>query len=183
MYDAHLSQDIFRQLMSGKVINKTRLNNNGAFVANELYEEIRENIEDYRTQYRMSGLELVEEESFYSLNDRSRRLDLKTDLTLKACLLLDIIFRHLANTNYRISKLTDGTAGISDLELEAIQESEELMQVFRKLDFSNKPFLSVVKSTLVNRGLMLEKPGGNAYVLSDAGQAYYSQILEANSRR
>lgn len=92
MYDTNLSSEIFNQLMNGKVINKNILNNNAQFIENPLFNKAMDNLGDYRTQYEMNGMEFVEKAEYIFIKDKfSNQDDLKTDITMKACLLLSLL--------------------------------------------------------------------------------------------
>ncbi|MGN5091080.1 condensin complex protein MksE [Aeromonas hydrophila] len=95
MYNAALSSDIFNDLMNGKMINKTTFNNAGQFVDNELFIEIITNLKDYRTQYEMNGFEFVETNNYFFIRDRvNNKDDLKTDISMRACLMLLLLGKY-----------------------------------------------------------------------------------------
>ena len=178
MYDTNLSSDIFSQLMNGKIINKTILNNNAQFVENPLFNEIMDNLKDYRTQYQMNGVEFVEETEFIFIRDRgSIRDDLKTDISMKACLLLLLLGKYLTEHNYRISKLIDPTGGITRADIEIIQEMPDTQEILEKAKMKID-LHAMIKSVLVDRHIMLEKPGSQSYILADSGKAFFDEIVK-----
>jgi len=178
MYDTNLSSEIFSQLMNGKVINKSILNNNAQFVENPLFNEIMDNLKDYRTQYQMNGVEFVEEAEFIFIRDRvSNRDDLKTDITMKACLLLLLLGKYLTEHNYRISKLIDPSGGITRADIEAMQEIPDTQEILEKAKMKND-LHAMIKSVLVDRHIMLEKPGSQSYILADSGKAFFDEIVK-----
>ena len=179
MYDSSLSTLIFNELMNGKVINRTVLNNSGEFTPNPLFKEVMENLKDYRTQYEMSGCEFIDESEFIFIRDRaSSRDDLKTDITMKACILLLILGKYVNENNYRLSKLTEPSGGITRADIEAIQEEEDTVELIEKAKLKSD-LHAEIKNVLVNRNIMLEKPSEESYILSDAGRAFFTEVIES----
>lgn len=177
MYDINLSSEIFSQLMNGKVINKTILNNSTQFVENPLFNEIMDNLKDYRTQYRMNGVEFVEEVNYVFIRDKtSNRDNFKTDITMRACLLLLLLGKYLTAYNYRISKLTDPSGGITLADIEIIQEMPDTYEILEKANMKNDLY-ALIKTILIDRHIMLEKPGSQSYILSDSGRAFFDEIV------
>ncbi|PKQ73654.1 condensin complex protein MksE [Aeromonas sobria] len=177
MFNAMLSSDIFNILMNGKIINKTELNNSGQFVDSPLFIEIMSNLKDYRTQYEMCGFEFVEEIDYIFIRDRvSNRDDLKTDISMKACLLLLLLGKYLTENNFRLSKLTDFSGGINAADIEAIQEMPDTNEILEKANIK-KDLHTEIKNTLVNRNILLEKPSSQSYILSDSGRAFFNEII------
>jgi len=178
MYNANLSSEIYSQLMNGKVINKTVLNNSAQFVENPLFNEIMDNLKDYRTQYKMNGAEFVEEADYIFIRDRaSNRDDLKTDITMKAYLLLLLLGKYLTEHNYNISKLTHPSGGITRADIEAIQEMPVTQEIMEKTKMKSDLF-STIKNVLIDRHIMLEKPGSQSYILSDSGKAFFDEVVK-----
>jgi hypothetical protein len=178
MYNKQLSKEIFDQLTNGKVINKTILNNAGEFVENHLFNEVMGNLNDYRQQYEMSGCDFVESPTFVFIRDlASNQEDLKTDVTMKACVLLLLIGKYITENNYRITKLTESSGGLTEADIEAIEQMDDTKEVLERSSIKNG-FSSAIKSILIDRNILLKKPSVNAYLLSDAGKEFFDEISE-----
>lgn len=178
MFNARLSNDIFNQLMNGKIINKTELNNSGQFVESLLFNEIMSNLKDYRIQYEMCGVDFVEEVDYIYIRDRvNSSEDLKTDITMKACLLLLLIGKYLTESNYKFSKITDPSGGITKADIESIQEMPDTQEIIEKAKLKNDLHIEI-RNVLVNRNIMLEKPSSQSYILSDSGKAFFYEIIQ-----
>lgn len=176
MFNAQLSTEIFSQLMNGRIINKTILNNSGEFAPNIYFHEIMDNLKDYRVQYQMNGFELVEEPEYVYIFDRTfSRDDLKTDITMKAYMLLLILGKYLTEHNYRLSKLTEPSGGITHADIEVIQEMPDTQEILEKSGVKSN-LLASIKSVLVERSILLEKPSSQSYILSDSGRAFFDEI-------
>jgi len=179
MYNAYLSSQIFNHLMNGKVINKTKLNNNSQFVENPLFIEIIENLDDYKTQYQMNGVDLVVTVDYVYIKERGLKNDnLKTDITMKTCLLLLLLGKYITENNFRMSKLTEPSGGITEADIDAIMEMSDTPEILEKAKMKND-LLPLIKSILVKRSILLEKPGAQSYILSDSGRAFYDEIIKS----
>lgn len=177
MFDANLCHEIFNKLMNGKIINKTILNNNGQFTNNPLFDEILCNLNDYKGQYDMCGKDFVVENDYVFIRDRTNiNEDLKTDITMKAYLLLLIIGKYLTANNYRFSKISDSSGGITIADIEAIQEMPDTQEILEKSKLNNN-LHSEIRNILVNRNIMLEKPSSQSYILSDSGKAFFNEVI------
>lgn len=179
MYSVDLSVDIYQILSSGKVINGRILNNSGEFVSNSYFEEIMNNLSSYRTQYEMSGHELVVRKRFIFLRKSGYSIDdLKTDITMKAALLLLMLGKYINDRNYRFSKLTDTTGGITRTDIQNIQDMDDIQELIEKAKLKDDLF-SEFKNVLINRSLLLELPGSERYILSDAGKAFFDEVVHS----
>lgn len=176
MFDVNTSREIFSLLMNGKLINKSILNNSGEFINNYLFTEIINNLDDYRTQYRMSGYDLIERPDFFYIKDYHQQDgDLKTDITMKICVLLLIMGKYLIEHNYRLTRLTDPTGGLSESDFEAMQDMPNTQEILGKSKIVDLKM--AIKSILVDKNILLQKPSSLDYILSDGGKAFFHEIL------
>jgi len=178
MYNTELSVEINQALTAGKVINRKMLNNSGQFVSNPLFEEIMDNIPAYTTQYEMSGQELVSKKDFVYLRKSSSSVeDLKTDITMKAALLLLMLGKYINEQNFRFTKLTEPSGGITKTDILALQEMDDVQELIEKAKLKNDLFTEI-KNVLINRYLLLEMPGSERFILSDAGVAFFEEVVK-----
>lgn len=178
MFDRHLSKDIFDEFMNGKVINKHRLNNTGQEELDPYFTELMENLDDYKMQYDMSGLELVIKPSYALVREvKDKSIDLKTDISMKCAILLMILGKFVINGNYRMSKLTEASGGITADELAILENDDDVIELLEKGRMKGS-LSSEVKNTLVGRKLLLEIPGAQKYILSDAGRAFFDEVVQ-----
>ena len=182
MHNVELSVEIYQLLSSGKVINGRTLNNSGEFVPNLHFEEVMNNLDSYRTQYEMSGKELVVRKSFIFLRKSGDSIeDLKTDITMKAALLLLMLGKYINERNYRFSKLTEQSGGITRDDIQNIQEMEDVQELIEKAKLKDDLFTEY-KNVLINRFLLLEMPGSERFILSDAGKAFFDEVVQSFAR-
>lgn len=178
MFDRHLSKDIFDEFMNGKVINKHRLNNAGQEEQDPYFTELMENLDDYKMQYDMSGLELVIKPSYALVREvKDKSIDLKTDISMKCAILLMILGKFVINGNYRMSKLTGASGGITADELAILENDDDVIELLEKGRMKGS-LSSEVKNTLVGRKLLLEIPGAQKYILSNAGRAFFDEVVQ-----
>lgn len=178
MVNEKLSKEIFDKLMNGRVINKTELNNSGDIKENLLFTEIMGNSDDYQRQYQMSGYEFVQEPTFIFIREKAtNNEDLKTDITMKAYVLLLLIGKFITEQSYQLSKLTEKNGGLSIADFELMEEMSETQEVLQKTGLKNGLY-NAVKSVLIDRSILLEQPSSKTYILSDAGKVFFDQIIE-----
>ncbi|PLA73419.1 hypothetical protein CYQ88_11260 [Hydrogenovibrio sp. SC-1] len=177
MYNARLSKQIYQELKNGKIINKHRLDNAARFVQNELFTEIMVNEEDYRKQFEMSGYEFVLTESFVLIREQGRdSATLKTDMTMKAYILLLLLGKYLNEQNYRFTKLTASDGGLTVGDINAVGQMPDTTELLEKSGMKNG-LMNNIKNVLVKRNILLEKASSETYILSDAGKAFFQEIL------
>lgn len=100
----------------------------------------------------------------------------KCDDLFGVYLLLLILGKYLTEHNYRLSKLTEPSGGITPADIEIIQEMQETQEILEKAGIKND-LLASIKSVLVERNIMLGKPSSQSYVLSDSGRAFFEEIV------
>ena len=183
MFNAILSKQIFDQLMNGKVINKHELNNSAEFRENQLFTEIVGNLDDYQRQYEMSGYEFVQHPSFIYIREKtSKSEELKTDITMRACVLLLLVGKYITEQNYQLTKLTEKTGGLEQSDFDVMEEMSDIREIILKAGIKNGLY-NAVKSVLVDRNIMLELPDRRAYILSDAGKTFFDEVIQSYQGR
>lgn len=174
-----LSVRIFDELMNGRIINKHKLSNNGEPMAEPLFTEIMDNLGEYRKSYAMNGFELVETPTYVYLNDAGS-LEGKTDISMKVYFMLLIIGKYLTANGQALSKITSHTGGLTPDDFKKMLEMPYVEQILEKarIDIKDEEGLtSTIKTLLVERGVMLEKPSSQSFVLSDAGKAFFAELM------
>lgn len=168
------SVQIFNQLMNGKVINRDKIDND-AYKANPLFTEIMDNLKEYEHQYEMCGFNFINTEKYVYITDQQQSEDLKTDIGMKAQILLLMIGKYLNSKNLSISRITTLSAGITHVELEDIQSMEETVELLERAGLKEN-FKDNVKNILVDRNILLEKTTSQSYVLSAIGEAFFEEL-------
>lgn len=176
--DKRKSKQIFDTLMNGRIINKHLLNNSSETIDNPLFSEIMDNLDAYQNWYDACGYELITKPTFVYLNDAVQ--DPKTELTMKAYCLLLIIGKYLTMNNFTLSKITDPKSGLTIEDFQKMADIPNVADILGKTKIAYKKdedMFSAVKSILVDRHIMLEKASSKKFVLSDAGKAFYEELM------
>lgn len=179
MMDKVKSRQIYKHLMNGRILNKYQLNNSGDRVNHPLFEEVMGNLDDYRHLYVMSGYRLIEHPNYlYIVDDEAS--ETKTEVTMKAYCLLLVIGKYLMMNNYSLDKITSEKAGLTEDDFKQMEEVPYIEEILEKARFTRKKedgLLSLIQTTLVDREILLEKKSSKQYVLSEAGKAFFEELL------
>ena len=179
MYNTDLSTLVYKQFIAGKFINKTILDNSDKHVLNADFMEVDSNFDEYRTQYEMIGYELIHATSYMYIRETTlTKEDFKNDITLKASLLLLMMGKYLNDNNYRLTKLTDPTGGFSKQDIGLMQEHPDNQELITKAKLSTD-INSEINTILVKRGIAQEKVATNDIILTDAGKAFFDNIVRS----
>lgn len=177
MFNQKLSEEIFKELMNGRIINRYRLHNNGNETEDELFIEVMSNLDAYRQQYQMSGFQLLEHDDYLYIRDRSiAHDDLNSDITMKICVLLIVIGKFINHKGYVLGKITDPAGGLDEADIEAIAAMPDTAELLEKTGLK-KGFKAAFISTLVERKLMLQKPSDGRFILAASGRSFFQQLM------
>lgn len=176
MVNMQKSVKIYDHLMNGRIINRQRLGTNGEFEPEPLFAEIMDNLGDYKNQYAMSGFSLVANADYvYIIKGQAHDIS-KTDIAMKAYCLLLLIGKYLTTHNYRLEKLSASSGGLSQAEFNKIQSMPQTKEILERANMGEDLFKSV-KSILIERHIMFENPITGHFILSDAGRAFYDELM------
>lgn len=101
MVNLQTSEQIFSTLMNGRIINREKIDND-VLVPEPLFMEIMDNLQAYQKQYEMSGYTFIHSgEYVYIIEDEKG----KTDIAMKAQILLLLIGKYLNNNNFSLQKI------------------------------------------------------------------------------
>lgn len=176
MVDMQKSVEIYNHLMNGRIINRQRLGSHGEFESEPLFSEIMDNLGDYKNQYAMSGFSLIANADYvYIIKGQAHDIS-KTDIAMKAYCLLLLIGKYLTTHNYRLEKLSASSGGLSQAEFNKIQSMPQTKEILERANMGEDLFKSV-KSILIERHIMFENPITGHFILSDAGRAFYDELM------
>lgn len=177
-----LSKLIFSELMNGKVINKHIVNNASELTLNPLFTEIMDNLADYRKQYQMNGSDFIVKPDFVYINDSDVLSEKKSAQAMKVIVLLIIIGHYLNKYKYSFTKLTCAkTGGLTEDDFTAIEGLDYVQEILEKSSITKNGdtnFYDKVVTVLVYRGIMVERPTARAFILTDAGKAFYEDVMQ-----
>lgn len=171
------SREIYQYLRNGKILNQEMISNSGELVNNPIFSEIMGNLEDYRKLYLDIGYRLVDTPSYLYLID-DRHQDPKTDVVMRIYLLLVIIGKYLVIQGYSLNKIYHETAGLTVDDFHNMANVPHIIEILEKSKMGQHPneISGLIKSNLIDRGILWEKPSTNTYILTNAGRAFFDEL-------
>ena len=176
------SQEAFRKLTAGQVINQTQYEN-GQLVPNPLFDELYKERDRYYVEaYANMGMELVQRPGFFyvrTLNEAQSEDDSRDQESSGAIRqiqgVLLVLGRGVLEKGFMFDALTHPEAGISREILDSIGNDPTLVQILKacKMD---QPLPEAVKVALVDRDIAFFNAKGNL-VLAEAGKAFFNDLF------
>ena len=177
-----LSQEAFRKLTAGQVINQT-LYVDGQVAPNPLFDELfKERDRYYIEAYANMGMELVQRPGFFYVrslseaqNDDDPRDHESTGAIRQIQGVLLVLGRGVLEKGFMFEALTIPDAGISREILESIGNNPVFKQILKacKMD---QPLPEAAKVALVDRDIAFFNVKGNL-VLAEAGKAFFDDLF------
>ena len=157
MVSLQKSEQIFNTLMNGRIINREIIDND-VLVANPLFNEIMDNLEVYKKQYEMSGFKFLHSGDYVYITEDEKN---KTDIAMKAQILLLLIGKYLNNNNYSLQKIKHLNVGLTRSDILGVQAMPETIEF---------------KNILVERHILLEKTSSESFILSAIGEKFFDEL-------
>lgn len=173
-----LSQEAFRRLTAGSVINQHCIRD-GEPVANPLFQELYKERDRYYVEaYANMGMELVQRPGFFYV--RSLAGDDSEDPISSAAIrpiqgVLLLLGRGVLEAGYMFDLLTTHDAGVSQALMEQIDDSPTMRQILAACHI-DRPLPEAAKIALVDRDIAYYNARGHL-VLADAGKAFFDDIF------
>ena len=182
-----LSQEAFRKLTSGQVINQHQYLD-GKLVPNPLFDELfKERDRYYVEAYANMGMELVQRPGFFyvrtlsqSQTDEDSR-DQESSASVRQIQgVLLVLGRGVLEKGFMFEAMTLPEAGISREILESIGSDPTMAQILKacKMD---QPLPDAAKVALVDRDIAFFNDKGNL-VLADAGKTFFNDLFVDGAR-
>lgn len=170
------SQSIFGELIKGKIINEYFYDNKtDSLILNPLFAEIRDNLEQYKLQYQMNGMTLVEKAKFFYLLDQNTKIDTKQPIKTKIYASIIILIRYVMSDGGKIFDYFKNVKyGISIKDLEGLEQNANYSHILKTAKIDNAE--SILKY-LHEKNILL-KTSNDRYILSDSGEAIVNEIKE-----
>lgn len=176
------SVTIYNHLMNGRMLNDESINADGEMVRDELFTEVIDNLGAYRNQYAMNGYNLnINSEFMYITKGQSHEVA-KSDIAMKAYMLLLILGRYTTSRGYAITeehssnKLSSAKGGFSYAEIEKMETMPYVKEILDKSGMKDGLYRNV-KTTLVDRSIMYIHPLTQNLVLTKAGNAFFDELV------
>lgn len=171
MLNLQRSEQIFNTLMNGRVINREIIDND-VLVPNPLFNEIMDHLEDYQKQYEMSGFQFVHSGDYVYITEDEKS---KTEIAMKAQILLLLIGKYLNNNNFSLQKIKHLNVGLTRSDITGIQNMPETIELLNRAGMGDDVF-SQIKNILVERHILLEKTTSDAFILSAIGEKFFDEL-------
>ena len=176
MIQSEKSQRIYADLINGRIINKSYLEQDeNQLIPNADYSELFTNLESYTELYRNIGFELVFRDSFFFIRDLHLG-DTYKEMAIKIQVSLLILARKITAAGFGYELLENENAGISAQLLEEISQQDDVKQLILAARLAKKTLYEVVKDVLLERRIM-EKNAHQRYILTDAGKYFFKQLF------
>ncbi|MBM24250.1 MAG: hypothetical protein CL760_00880 [Chloroflexi bacterium] len=173
------SQKIFNDLVKGKVINELIYDpKTDALVINDLFSEVRDNLEQYKLQYQMNGMELVEKAKYFYLIDKSKNSETKQPIKTKVYASMILLVRFVMSDGGKVfDYLKNINYGVSVKDLDGIEDNPNYLHILKtaKIDKAKN-----ILKYLYEKNILL-KTSKDRYILSDSGNAIIQDIINGNN--
>ena len=181
-----LSQEAFRKLTSGQVINQYQYVN-GELAPNPMFDELYKERDRYYVEaYANMGMELVQRPGFFYVrtltqaqaDEEGRDQESGGSIRQIQGVLL-VLGRGVLEKGFMFDALTHPDAGITREILESIGSDPTFGQILKacKMD---QPLPEAVKVALVDRDIAYFNAKGNM-VLAEAGKAFFDDLFSQDS--
>ena len=165
------SELIFNTLMNGRIINREMIDND-VLVPNPLFNEIMDHLEDYQKQYEMSGFKFIHSGDYVYITEDEKN---KTDIAMKAQILLLLIGKYLNNNNFSLQKIKHLNAGLTRSDILGIQNMPESLELLNRAGMGDDIYTQI-KNILVERHILLEKTSSESFILSAIGEKFFDEL-------
>lgn len=172
--DPIATKEIYKDFISGKVINKYDMSNN-EFILSAKFSELIKHIDIYKKLYDLLGFELIAigDDSYYIARPERDSLN---EIGANIQVILIVLCRGLATLGISPEILKDPQGGINSQTINDIGSEEEAERILKACDIAT-PLVKSVESIMVDRALM-HKTSADRYVLSNAGSFMYYLLFQ-----
>lgn len=181
--DMTKSVEIYNELMNGRMINREIVSEDGEFERNPLFTEVMDNVGAYTQQYEMSGHSIQYNTDYLYLFKGQSHESSKTELSMKAYILLMIIGHYVNSQGFVItsdrntSKLSAIGGGLTLADIDKIQETPVMKEMLERADMKGDLY-KVIKNILIERHIMHRNPVTGNIILSGAGAHFFDELTE-----
>lgn len=166
-------------MQKGQIINEfTYCPKSHEFIENILFNELRNNFEQYEFHFKMMNLELIDKMNYFYLLDED---SLKNDKQRNKNKILASIIIFVRYITLEGDKLRDSIEninyGVDESDFEGIVNNNAYVHLLQKARIDNGT--GVIK-VLFERNLLIKTNRGK-YILSDSGKAIVGHIIDTHT--
>ena len=172
--DPIATKEIYKDFISGKVINKYDMSNN-EFIPSAKFSELIKHIDIYKKLYDLLGFEIIAigDDAYYIARPERDTLN---EIGANIQVILIVLCRGLATKGISPEILKDPKGGIDSQIIDNIGSEEEAERILKACGIAT-PLTKSIESIMVDRALM-HKTSVGRYVLSSSGGFMYRLLLE-----
>lgn len=181
MKNLQLSKEIYNQLITGRYINKTIIDENDNLISNNLFNELLTNLIEYNQTYLELGYKIQKNDNYFYLTTLEAIEDSENNVDkhlLKEYVIIVVLFRFLLDNKIDMNKtLLKSSIGLNIELLTKLFEGQKYLNILNVLELKNID-LRIFDDFLVRRNILFKNSKGNL-VLTDIGQEFltYNQGL------
>lgn len=174
------SKEIYSQLIIGKHINKNIIDKvSFTLTDNQLYKELENHIDEYKTLYESIGFELINEDNsfFYLLRKEDSNKDEETNVDkvqLKEYVLMILIIRFYIETKKPIENLIKLEKGITEKDFQDILKYEKFQDLLISFELKSE---NIFLNQLISKNILEQNEKKN-YVLTNTGQYFLNKLID-----
>jgi len=164
----NLSKQIYRELIVGKYINGTKLNDSNIKVDNNLYIEISQNFNEYEKTYERLGYKLLQGEDFDYYYLRKEEIEEEqTEQELDKILIKEYVLclslcRYLLDNKKGLEIILNNDLGVTRELLEDFLNDSKYQDIFQAAEITTEKSDPI--NQLLERKNILEKNKNNNYI-------------------
>ena len=172
--DPIATKEIYKDFISGKVINQYDMHNS-EFIPSAKFSELIKHIDIYKKLYDLLGFEIIAigDDSYYIARPERDTLN---EVGANVQVILIVLCRGLATRGISPEILKDPKGGIDAQTIDDIGLEEESERILKACDIAT-PLTKSIENIMVDRALM-HKTSAGRYILSNAGRFMYRLLLE-----
>jgi hypothetical protein len=170
------SKLIYQELIRGRLINRmTYSNKSQGLEGDPLFLELRQNIEQYKLQYRMMDMTLEDKESYFYLvaNDNEKANNQLFKSKVYAALI--VMVRYITHDNNKLYEIIENVNyGVSAEDFENIHLDDKYGLIIERAKLVN---IEQIIKFLSEKNILL-KTVNDKYILSESGKSIINSIID-----
>jgi hypothetical protein len=173
--DLILSQEIFKTLVKGEIINEKNYDGSTqSFIDNKYFTELRSQFDQYSLQYEMINMKLVDNLNYFYITEHSSSSGNAKQLAkTKIYAALTILIRYMMNENGKtFDNIKNINYGVKEEDFSEMDHDDYYSNILKIARIDN--IKGVFK--ILNERNLLFKTKNNKYILSDSGKSIVQHI-------
>lgn len=170
-----LGPELYARLTGGRTINKWVMEN-GALVESPHFNELFRNHDAYVKLYASIGFQLILEQDFYFVRDRS--VDPHREVAMRIAALIQILSRRMAFIPLHADAILDSHVGLPRHQIVEMNKVDEVQEILKACGM-RLALIDEVSNVLVGRDIAYWNQR-DALVLTDSGRFMFNQLFDVD---